>query len=342
MQSNLTATSTRRRLLGVAAGATGVALATTVLHPAQAAAAMPGAGPSTRSAGTVRGATAGPFALELGTVQQGILGSADGGDTFAEVIPPPYPGGLKQIGPVRYDDFSINFGFGMGPEFERWVVDSIAMRGSLNASPRDGALLATDFNRTVKSARAFHNALITELRIPACDANSRDSGSLGLSFAAETASDAVRTGTVTAPSLSLQKAWLTSNFRLEIDKLDCTKVSKIEAITITRGASNSDSQPTFEFPNLAITFAAASLSSWKTWFDAFITSGTGEKFGSLTLLANDGTELAVLRFNNVGIFRLDPEPETASQDAVVKARAELYVSRMRFTKLGSYSPPPAP
>ena len=330
MESNLTATSTRRRLLGVAAGATGAALATTVLHPAQAAAASPGAGPSTRSAGGgVRGTTAGLFALELGTVQQGFLRGADGGDTFADVI---LVGGQKHISsPVRYDDFSINFGFGMGPELERWVVDSVGQNGS----PKEGTLLATDLSRTVTRARAFHQALITEVTIPACDASSKDSGGLGLTFAAQTATDMVRTGTVTAPAPSSQKTWLRSNFRLAIDGLDCTKVSKIDAITMT-ATPNVDGSPTFDFPNLVITFAAASLSSWKTWFDAFIVSGTGEKFGTLTLLSpNFSTELAVLRFNNVGIFRLDPEPETASGDSIVKARAELYVGRMSFTKLGS-------
>lgn len=152
-------------------------------------------------------------------------------------------------------------------------------------------------------------------------------------FVAQTATDVVRTGTLTAATQ--QKSWLPSNFRLEINGLDCTKVSKIDAITMTT-APNVDGTPTFEFPNLAITFAASTLSSWKTWFDAFIVSGTGEKFGTLSLLANDGAAPAVLRINNVGIFRLDPDPETAFGDTIVKARAELYVGRMSFTKLGSY------
>ena len=330
MNSDLTATSTRRRLLGVAAGATGVALAATVLHPAQAAAATPGGGPSTASAGGVRGTTSsGLFADELGTVQQGFLRGADGGDTYADVV---RVGGQKHIGPIKYDDFSINFGFGMGQEFERWVVEAVAQNGSR----RDGTLLATDFTRTVKSARAFHQALITKLTIPACDASSRTPGSLALTFAAQTATDVVWTGTLTG-SPSQQKTWLPSNFRLEINGLDCTRVSKIEAITMT-AAPNVDGTPTFEFPNLAITFAASTLSSWKTWFDAFIVSGTVEKSGTLTLLAANSTELAVLRFNNVGIFRLDPDPESATADTIVKARAELYVGGMRFTKLGSYTP----
>ena len=228
---------------------------------------------------------------------------------------------------------SCNFGFGMGMDFDRWVVDMVGQ----NSSPKDGTLLTTDVNRNVTSARAFQHALITELTIPTCDAQSRTPGSLALSFTAGTATDVVPAGTVTSPATQ-QKAWLTSNFRLEINGLDCTKVSKIETITITSHGFNADRQPLIQYPNLAITFAASTLSSWKTWFDAFMVSGTGQKFGSLALLASDLTELAVLRFHNVGIFRLDPEPESASADAVVRARAELHVNTMSFSKLGTYIP----
>ena len=63
-----------------------------------------------------------------------------------------------------------------------------------------------------------------------------------------------------------------------------------------------------EYPNLLITFTSSTLA-----------------------------ELAVLQLHSMGIFRLDPDPEpSAPTDAVVRARAELYVEAMNFSTLGSY------
>ena len=333
MASDLIGTSTRRRLLGVAAGATGVALATTVFHPAQAAAAIPGAGSSTQSAGGgPRSFSGGRTALELGGVSQGYLRSADGGDTFADVTVG--EGGLKQIGAPKLDDFSVEFGFGLGLDFYLWIVGAV---GGGEQPSKDGVILTTDLNRNVKSARGFEQARINELTIPACDAASKDSGYLTVSFTPGLASDVTRTGQLAAAAP--QKAWVTSNFKLQIDGLDCTKVGKIDSITIKRNIGDSNQ---VDYPNLGIVFAASTLATWQSWFNDFVVGGNNgqanERNGHLTLLASNGvTELAVLQLHHMGIYRLDPdnEPPTGAE-AVQVARAELYVEAMNFSTLGSY------
>ena len=332
--SNLIGTSTRRRLLGVAAGATGVALAATVLHPAQAAAAVPGAGPGVSSAGGGgRSFSGGKTALELSGVSQGFLRSADGGDTFADVTVE--AGGLKHIGPPKLEDFSLEFGFGLGLDLYLWIVGAV---GGGEQPSKDGVILTTDLNRNVKSARKFQQARINELTIPACDAGSKDSGNLTLSFASALASDITRTGTLAAGAT--QKAWVTSNFKLEIDGLDCTKVGKIDSITIKRNIGDSNQ---VDYPNLGIVFSASTLATWQSWFNDFVLAGNNgqdmERNGRLTLLALDRvTELAVLQLHHLGIYRLDPDNEPlAGGEAVQQARAELYVEAMNFTTLGSYT-----
>lgn len=118
MESERTAT-TRRRFLGTAAGATGAVLATSVLRPSQAAAAVPIDAGNLSSAGT-RTFAAASVALELESVSQGFLKSADGADTFADVIVA--ADGTKHIGSPKVDDLKIVAGFGLNLDFCEWVV----------------------------------------------------------------------------------------------------------------------------------------------------------------------------------------------------------------------------
>ena len=333
MANDLIGTSTRRRLLGVAAGATGVALAATVLHPAQAAAAVPGVGPSTRSAGGgPQSFSGGRTALELGGVSQGYVRSADGGDAFADVIVE--AGGLKHLGLPKLEDFSVEFGFDLGLDFYLWIVGAV---GGGEQEGKDGVVLRTDVSRNVKSARAFQQAHITELVIPACDVASKNPGNLTLSFEPGQASDITRSGTLAAAAA--QKSWLPSNFKLQIDDLDCTKVAKIDSITMKR---NTADPSRFDYSNLGIVFSASTLATWQSWFNDFVVGGLNgqdkERNGRLTLLASNGvTELAVLQLHKMGIYRLDPDNEPpAGADAVQHARAELYVEAMNFSTLGPY------
>jgi hypothetical protein len=157
---------------------------------------------------------------------------------------------------------------------------------------------------------------------------------------------------------SQQKIWVASNFRLEIDGLDCTRVNKIDAFTIKQGVladSVGDvrdlklkpSVPTF--PNLKITLSQLSLQSWMDWFQSFVvqvppprrsrcrrraprsnSSDAQEKNGRLQLLSPSlDTTLAEIKFFNMGIFKLEQE-DSADANAIARWAAELYVERMEF------------
>ena len=139
-----------------------------------------------------------------------------------------------------------------------------------------------------------------------------------------------------------EKLFQSSAFRLEIDGLDCQRVSYIESFTVKRkvatagpGGSLID-QSRLEFPNLQITLAEAGADDWIEWADDFIINGNNnsanEKNGTLFLLSpNLKTELARVKFFNLGICRLTPE--TAGADAISRLSAELYCERMEFTRV---------
>lgn len=94
-----------------------------------------------------------------------------------------------------------------------------------------------------------------------------------------------------------------------------------------------------EFPNLKLTLAETSASSWNAWFDSFVIQGNNgeesERYGSLEFLAADGKEVfAHVYFYNIGIYRLGPTPRMLSgADTIARLEAELYCERMTL-KLG--------
>ncbi len=336
-------TTSRRRFLGTAAGATGVALAAAVWRPAQAAAAIPDTGRGVESPTAVeRTFRAGVFQLNLDRVDAGLLKAQDGGDAYAEVINEETGATTftkKHIGAPKYDDFTIRFGFGMNKAIYDWISASWKM----NFTRKDGSIVTAGINSQAVSEREFFNALITETGIPACDASSKEAGYLTLNFAPEYTRDKKASGAVT--SSTKQKLWLASNFKLELGTLDTTRINKIDAFTIKQSIVTNDiggerdfqREPgKIEFPNLKISLATSSIASWQTWFDDFVirgnTTDANEKSGRLVFLSADHkTELAEIKLFNVGVYRLDPDPEDpSSADQIQRAHVELYVERMEL------------
>ncbi|MEP6695117.1 MAG: phage tail protein [Chloroflexota bacterium] len=343
-------TTSRRRFLGTAAGATGVALAASAWKPAQAAAAIPDTGRGTQSPLDRRTTfRSGVFQLNLEGINAGILKSEDGGDAYAEVISV-RPGGTstfasKSISNFKYDRFDVQLGFGMNKAMYDWISASWKMQ----TDGKDGSIVTADSSSQALSERKFFDALITETGIPACDGSSKEAAYLTLQFAPEYTQDQKASGAIAASKQ--QKAWLSSNFKLEIDGIDTSRVAKVDAFTIKQSIITSEIGDTrlatrepanLEFPNLKITIGQASVSSWATWFDNFVIKGNNssdyEKSGRLVFLSADlKTELAEIRLFNVGIYRLDPDQEDpSSADKIARFTAELYVERMEFNC------PPAP
>ena len=85
-------------------------------------------------------------------------------------------------------------------------------------------------------------------------------------------------GKLTADYKIDQKIFLPSNFRLQIDGLDCSKVTKIESFTVKQGVASKDigsardsqKEPgKLEFPNLKITMAEVAAQSFIDWHENF-------------------------------------------------------------------------
>lgn len=303
-------------------------------------------------AGQLRGAAArgagstapGNLAIELDGNKVGFVRSVNGGAITAEVIqeqagPEPYV--RKHIGAPEYEDIEMQIGFGMSKPIYDWIQASWGM----DYQRKNGVILAADFDYNIKERREFFDALITETEIPALDASSKEAAYLTLKVSPDYLRTGKASGKVAADTgKSTQKAVLLSSFRLTIDDLDTSRVSKIDSLTVRQSVTRDDlgdardyaQEPgKIEFPNLKVTFSDASAASWRGWHESFVVQGNNdaswEKTGKLEILSpNQKDVLLTIKFHGLGIFKLAPEKMEANSEKPARMTAEMYVERMEF------------
>lgn len=296
-------------------------------------------------AGPTRSYVAGNFHMTLDGVKLGFLRRVSGGSMTAQVVNEAVGPDYfihKHIGAPKYEDFVVDIGLGLAKPIYDWIAAS--WKG--NYQRKDGSIAAADFNNEVKSQREFKQALVTETTIPAMDGAAKEPAYLTVKFAPEYARNAKASGKVDggAYSKGTQKMFLPSNFRLELDGLDCTRVSKIDSFTVKQSTSEDPigevrdmaREPgKLEFPNLRVTLSQVSAQTWYEWFESFVVKGendeTKEKSGKLVFLsANRQKELASVKLFNCGIFKLTESDGAAHADQIKRVTAELYCERMEF------------
>jgi hypothetical protein len=282
----------------------------------------------------------GSSALELDGQFIDFLKSAEGGFPKADVIQEPIgPNYIvkKHVGQPKYQDISIQSDPAMPKPLFDWIAAALAM----TYARKNGAIITADFNRVEQSRLQFNNALITEFTIPACDGSAKDPGYLTVRFAPEVTTPLAGKGNI-LPGVATKKAWLPSNFRLTIPGLDCSKVSKIEALTVKQAVvpqnigevRDLQKQPArLEFPNLVIYVAESFAGTFYAWFQDMVIKGNAgdnnEKAGTLEFL--DPTlkgSLLTIYFNHLGIFGFSPEKSDAGAETIRRVKIEMYCEQM--------------
>jgi hypothetical protein len=324
----------RAQFLRAAVGLTSAAVGVGLLQPGQAQAA-PAALEPTRSY------AAGNFSLLLDGARQGNVQGFGGGSAYADVLAQPAGASYyrrKSLGPLKYEAIDLQVGLGLEPA----VYGLISETWTGGHRSVDGAVQGFDVNGVAISERQFFNALLVETTVPTLDAGSKEAGYLNLTLAPEFTRDVVPSGK-SPMAARLQKPWQLSNFRLAIDGLDATKVSRIESFSVGQnvvsdalGAQREyQHEPTsMEIPNLVVTFSQASAPSWQAWFNDFVIGGHSQqdkaRSGTLALLGSDLKELVRIKLFGVGICKLGPARLTANSAQIARMTAELYCERMEF------------
>lgn len=294
-----------------------------------------------------RGYVAGKYGLELDGQLVGYVSSVEGGHATSDVISEKVGSDHivhKHIAGVKYEDITINCGTGMSKGFYQWVKDSFA--GAY--SRRNGAIVVSDFNYKQVSRLEFTNALVAEIGLPALDAGSKDAAKMIIKFTPQSThfqsgSSASGTSSKYGGEAS-QKKWLPSNFRLRIDGLDCTRVNKIEALTVKQKVVENPVgelrdyrvEPAYlEVPNLVVTLPESNAKEFYDWHEEFVIKGNNgadkEKNGTLEYLTPDLKQaIFTLEFKHLGIFRLAPERVEAGSENIRRVKAEMYCQEMSF------------
>ncbi len=306
---------------------------------------LPGLRPALTHAALSQRLVAASFALELDGVIVGMLKSTDGGFPRADVISEPTsPFVKKHLGPHKFDDIVIEVDPIMPQPLFDWVNSTL----NLTAVRKTGAIITADANFKEQSRLQFSNAAITEVGFPACDAASKDPGLLTIKFAPEFAQPMAGRG-VNVPVGLNQKStlrWVSSNFSLNIDGLDCRAIRRIDAFTIARKVTQepkgqirtfSVDPARVEFPNLALTLPEASAGTFYAWFEDMVIKGNAgeqhERTGTLELLdATRNTRLLTIAFHNLGIFGFSPGKSAASGETIKQVNVDLYCERVTLKR----------
>ena len=147
------------------------------------------------------------FVLELAGANVGSPNQIDGADAQPATV------------------LTVHAGSAMSNDFYAWVktaVDGEQQR-------KRGAIIALNDRGQSAWRRSFSDGLIAEITFPTADAASTNTGALLVKVTgnfgpvAKGASEQVVT-----PRTTPQNFWATQNFRLEIDGIDCRRVSRVE------------------------------------------------------------------------------------------------------------------
>src|SRR5258706_8082458 len=279
------------------------------------------------------------FVLYLEGVDCGRVVSVTRSNATADVISePPGPDHMvkKHLAGVTYEDIQVNCGIGISKPVNNWIADTL--NGTFRR--KSGSIFVANYDGAVLRTLEFTNALITEVDIPAMDAQSKDLVAfMTVKLTPELTRLSQGGGKVPLAEDEGAKRWLPRRYKLQIEGLDCSLVNYIDPfpITWTFASANVCELRDFEkeplqlhVPNLKVTMqsSGAHAQSWYDWHEDFVlkgNNGAGKlKNGTLTFLSQDLKYLGDIQFFNLGIFRL---AQSLSEEEVT---AEMFCERVKL------------
>ena len=287
-----------------------------------------------------RSYVAGRHAIFLDGEMAGWLQSVEGGQAAGDAIAGrlgQYPVETKHIAGVKYEDITLTCGTGMSPHFYEWITATT----NSQYLRKSGQIVTCDENFKPMSALDFSNAIMTEVGFPALDAASKDAAKMTIKMRPEwTRINARPGGSVSGmTNTKAQKKWLPANFRLQIAGLDCTRVNKIEAITVKQkvvespvGASRGYQKESANVEVSKLVFTLPDVQAESFYKEAVGKRGPGNrKTGQLDYLSEDMREsLFTLKFTELVAVSLTPDKTGAGNETIRRVKVEMYSERMQF------------
>jgi SAM-dependent methyltransferase len=280
------------------------------------------------------------FRLELDGLSAGMLETTGGGGVSADVVNEKIGPDLivhKHLAGVKYEDITVTCGPQMWKALYAWLADTLDRK----LTRTSGAIVGGDHYSELERMN-FYNALVSAITFPGLDAGSKDPGFLTVKISPEYTRWVAGQKTAFAIDPGTKgggQKWLSANFALHIDGLDCTRVQAIDPLTVrlvieedpVGEVRDYQKQPArLDVPNLAVTMADIDADTFRAWLDDFVIKGnnapSAEKHGTLEYRSPAQEVYFTLTFQNLGIVKLTRLPLEA--DKVRRVRAEMYCEQI--------------
>jgi len=288
--------------------------------------------------------TGGRFALDVAGENAGFLKKFSGLAMEADIVSNdlgPENIQKKHVANIKWTPGKATIGIGMGNEMYQWIKAAF----DKGYQTKSGALTAADFNYKAMSVQEFKDALITAVTVPKLDGGSKDAAYFDVEFEAEQVRWSKGGGEDIRGKVGpKQKAWLCSNFRVEMGGLPCNRISAVDSFTwkcaVAADQIGIHREPTkhpakVTVPDVKFSISMADYQAWadaaKKWFvDGNHLEGD-EMTGRIVFLnPNMKDEIGEISLQNVGFKKFSKEDLEANSEKIARFNVELYVEKMTF------------
>lgn len=288
--------------------------------------------------------TGGRFSLDIDGINVAFVKKFDGLSMEADIVANdlgPDNFQAKHVANIKWTPGKVTVGAGMGAGMYNWIKASFDKA----YVPKNGRLLAADFNYKAQSELTFMNALITSVGFPKLDGSSKDGLYLDVEFDAEQVRWAKGDNSdIRGQYGTKQKAWLAANFRFEMGSLACSRVASIDAFTwkcavaadqigIFREPTKHPAKVTV--PDVKVSVSMADYEAWagpaKKWFVDGEHLAGNEMQGAIVLLGPDmKKEIGRVELKNCGFKKFSKQTLEANSEKIARFDVEFYVEGMTF------------
>jgi hypothetical protein len=298
-----------------------------------------------------RSYSAGRFAMEVDRWNVGYMKKVSGFGMQADVYEHqtgPDNVVKKNVAKVSWTTGKVSVGIGMGLGMYQWIRASFDKSYQMRA----GILKAGDFNYKCMSQLEFTDALITSVTVPKLDGASKDAAYFDVEFQpTDVKWSKGDNSDIRAKIGPKQKAWLCSNFAVEIGNLPCKRVSSVDTFTwkcsvipddigVHRISTQHPAKVTV--PDITLSISNADKGPWqdaaKKWFvDGNHLEGD-EMTGRIMFLGptmDVNKPIGEIELLNVGFKKFAGQDLEANSEKIDRFDVTLYVEQMKF-KINEY------
>jgi len=288
--------------------------------------------------------TGGRFALDIDGINVGFLKKFSGLNMEADIVANDLgPDNMqkKHVSNIKWTPGKATVGIGMGKSMYEWIKAAFD-KGYVT---KNGTFTSADFDYKAQSQLTFFNALITGVTCPKLDGASKEAAYFDIEFEAEQVRWAKGGGEVIKGKIGpKQKAWLCSNFRVEIGNLPCNRIATVDSFTwkcaVAADQIGIFREPT-KHPAKVITpdiKFAVSYADHQAWADAarkwFVDGNHEEQHemnGRIVFLNPDmKQELGSIELIGLGFKKFEDEPAEANSEKIKRFNVEMYCEGMKF------------